>query len=169
MSMRLLHHAFARLLEHDAATEWVLLQQQIRRATLSPTRRLERVFSQRSSPIERDRAEDRGMHHLVDESHLQRALGANASPRQNHVERGLQSHALRQPLRSTKTGNQTKLHFRKPECGLRVIGTNAITTGQRDFEAAAQTSTMNRRDDGSTQLLEPIEKLLAHPARALRF
>ena len=117
VAVRLLHHAFARLLEHDAAAERI-----VARATNSSRPRLRRrdglaacPSRERPRAIDRDLAQNRRMHHLVDETHLQRALRADAPAGENHVERGLQSDAPRQPLRAAHAGNQAELHLGQRE------------------------------------------------------
>src|SRR4051812_34784819 len=99
----------------------------------SGSRWLERSSAERSRAIDSDIAKNCRMHHLVDEAHLQSFLRAYAPSGENHIERGLQAHAPRQALRAAHPRNEPELHFRQRERRLRVIGTHAITTCQRQL------------------------------------
>ena len=104
---------------------------------------------QRPRALDGDLAQNRRMHHLVDEAHLQRAFRAHASPGENHVERGLQPDAARQSLRSTHSGNESELHLGKRERRLRMIGAHAIAARERQLEPAAETRAVNRATTGT--------------------
>ena len=76
VAVRLLHDALARLLEHDAAPDRIAA-----RAARSSDRDARRPLATVSVPsasaaraIDRDVAQNRRMHHLIDEAHLQRSL-----------------------------------------------------------------------------------------------
>ena len=92
------------------------------------------------------------MHHLVDETHLQRALRADVPAGENHVERRLQPDPARQPLRAAHARDEAELHFRKRERRLRMVGADAVAAGERHLEPAAEAGAVNRGDDGNAQL-----------------
>src|SRR5258706_1164214 len=106
------------------------------------------------------------MHHLIDQSQVECFLGADLLPGENHVERIGQSDSARQPLRSARAGNQSQLDLGQAEHRSGMICGDAIMTGERRLESAAETSSVYRRDDWNAKLLDRIEKHLPIPAQS---
>src|SRR5690242_11351330 len=73
MAVRLLEHALARLLEYQAPPERIALEDEARRAAgpVAAAARRERAGGEGAGTRERDVAEDRRMHQLVDQPHLE--------------------------------------------------------------------------------------------------
>src|SRR5256885_9742604 len=75
---------------------------------------------------------------------------------------------IRRPPRSTlfpyttlfrsSARNQSELNFRQTKNRLRVIGSDAITTGEGRLESAAQTRAVNRSDNRNAQPLQGIDR-----------
>ena len=65
---------------------------------------------------------------------------------EQQLQRIRRRHQTRQALRAAATGKQADLDFRQTEPRLRIVGGNAIVTGQRQFERAAERETVDRRD-----------------------
>src|SRR5205814_8370269 len=96
--------------------------------------------------LDRDRAKDRGMYELVDQSQLQRLLCADLFASENEVECTRQPNLPRQPLRTSGARNQPELNFRQTENRLWVIGSDAIPARDRRLKPAAETRTVHRGD-----------------------
>ena len=107
------------------------------------------------------------MHHLVDEPHLQRALRANAPAGEDHVERGLQPNAARQTLRAAQARDEAELHLGRGERRLGMVGADAIATGERHLEPAAEAGAVNRGDDRHAERSRRSSSIL--PDAAHRF
>jgi hypothetical protein len=91
MPARFLEHLAARLAEHDRAADGVGLEKDTRWATLSrAAASLARRVGELSRAAQRDIAQNRGVHQLVDETDLERALPANVATLEDHRERFLQ-------------------------------------------------------------------------------
>ncbi len=108
------------------------------------------------------------MDDFIDEAGLQCLPGAHVLAGEDHVERGAEADEARQSVRAARPRDQAELHFRQREERLGVLGRDAVRAGQRQLEAPAQARAVDRRDDGSPHLLDPIHQLLAHPAQPLR-
>ena len=166
--MRLLDHALARLPEHDARD-----RSDCPRAATPRARASFGHASACSVPSASSRArsmaistQDRRMHHLVHEPHLQRLLRADVAAGEDHVERVAHADEPRQPLRSAHARDEPELHFGQREHRLRVIGARrdsgtrapvssppprqapwiAATTGTRDFSRRFSSRWPNRLD-----------------------
>jgi hypothetical protein len=153
VAVRLLDHTVAGLFEHHAAADRIALEQQTRRTGGTAPRRSERSAGDRAGTSERDVAQDRRMHHLVDKAHLERAPRPDRLPGENHVEGRLESHTARKPLRAAHAGDEPELHLRRGERRLRMVRADAVAAGQRDLETAPEAGTVNRGDDGDAQRL----------------
>ena len=75
------------------------------------------------------------MNELVDQSQLQRLLGADLLACENEVECTRQPNLPRQPLRTSGARNQPELNFRQTENRLWVIGSDAISARKRRLES----------------------------------
>ena len=98
---------------------------------------------------------------------------ALALAREDHVERRAQADEPGQPLAATGAGNETELHLGETELGLRVVGGDAVVTGERELETGSEAGAVDGGDDGrrkgvSTRLTHLLA-LEAEPlGRALR-
>ena len=169
MPLRLLLRHLARLTEYDRATNRVVIEEQFLRAMLTQVA-LARDDATREllCALNSNRAQNARMHQFVHEANLQRLLGAHILPRENHVERGLQSHATRQTLRATRARNQTELHFGEREHRLRCVGSNAIRASERELESTAEAGALNRHHNRHAPLLDARHHRVAKGARILR-
>jgi hypothetical protein len=118
---------------------------------------IEGPVGQSAGALDRDLAQDRRMHELVDETHLEGLLRADVPPGEDHVERALEPDQPRQPLGTAGAGNETELHLGEREHGLGMIGRDAVVAGERGLEPAAEAGAVNRRDDGDAEQMEPLE------------
>jgi hypothetical protein len=116
----------------------------------------------------RNGAEDARMHHLVHQPDLERLLGAHVLAGEDHVERGLETHALGQALRAARAGDESDLHLGEREDGLGRVGGDAIGAGQRELESAAQAGTVDGDDDRDAPLLDAVEHRVPEGARLRR-
>ena len=117
-----------------------------------------RAIRELARPLDRDVAQDRRVHELVDQPDLERLLRADVLPRQDHVQRCLQPDGAWQPLRASRTGEQADLHLRKREDCLRVVGRDAPCAGQGRFESAAEARAVYGGDNGCAKGFEPVEQ-----------
>ena len=68
-------------------------------------------------------------------------------PSSNERHRGLDADKARQALRAAGAGQQADERFRQADRGMFVIGQHAIVRGEREFAAAAERETRDRRRD----------------------
>jgi hypothetical protein len=81
--------------------------------------------------------QQRQLHHLVHQAIGPRCLGRQVAAGQDHVHRGRCADQLRQPGGAAPAGQDAQLHFGQADAG--VVGGHAVTAGQGQFGATAQT------------------------------
>ena len=161
VALGLRQHRFTRLFKNQSTTECVVFEQHLRRAMLAHPQRWLFSTSELTRALHCDRAQDGGMDQLVHESNLIRFFGADILARENHVECDLQSNNSRQTLRTTRSRNQSELHFGKRKYGFRMFSRDAVPARERHFETAAKCGSVYRRDDRLGQRRELVEQTLA--------
>src|SRR6185503_628492 len=130
--------------------------------------RVARTFRVRPRAIDRDLLELRRGHELVHDAHILRRLRGQGRAAQHQLERPLSADETRQPLRATGTGKETERHLREPDLVTTLRG-DAEVAAQRDLEAAAETMSVDRRDDDLWRALEFAHGLVrAHDECVLR-
>src|SRR6266536_1723875 len=100
---------------------------------------------------------------LVDRPQLERRRRPQRIPRGDDVECRLDPDQTRQALRSARARQDAELDFGQPDLGGR--RGHPIIAGQRDLEAAAESRTMDRRD----QRLRESFQCLEHIGKGRRF
>src|SRR6185503_11320145 len=154
MAARTREDPFARLTEDERAADAVLVQEHVARPVRATNHAsLQAAVGERFRALDRYLIEDRRVHELVDEPHLQRFACADVSPGENHVQSGLEANEARQALGSTASGNEPELYFREAEHRFRRVGAYAVRARQRSLEPTAEARAVDRRDDGGFQLL----------------
>ena len=98
------------------------------------------------------------MHQLVDDSELQRLLGADVLPREDHVEPVREPDLARKSLGAARPGDQSQLHLGKAEDRFRMIGRDAVATGKGRLESPAEAGAMDGGDDWNPESLERVEE-----------
>ena len=77
---------------------------------------------------------------------------------EHHVEGHLGAHQSRQPLGAAGTGEQREFDLREPDRG--VLGSTPVVAGQGQFQSAAQSRAMQRRDYGLGQRLDTQQHVI---------
>jgi len=108
------------------------------------------------------------VHQLIDEPHAERLLRAHVAAGEDHVERALQPHEARQPLRAAGPRDEPELRLGQREHRLAVVGRDAIGARERELEPTAEACAVDRGDDREARLLEAVEERLPLAAHALR-
>ena len=88
---------------------------------------------------------------------------------ENHLERGAQTDQSGQPLASAGAGQESQPNLGKRQLGLRVIGRDAIVTGEGKLQSTAQTRAIDGRDDRLGKVGDPLQHLLPLAGEPLEF
>src|SRR5216683_272167 len=95
------------------------------------------------------------VHDLVDEPDPECLVGADGAAADHHLQALLDAHHARQPLRAARAGQNPQLHLGQTEAG--ALHADAVVTGERDLETAAEGRAVDGGHDGLRRALDQIQ------------
>ena len=95
---------------------------------------------------------------VIHQADAQRLFGRDHFARKNQLVRDSLAAQPRQPLRSAVSGKNAEFHFRLAQSC--VAARNAHRAGKRQFAAAAQCESVDRRNRRLSQRFEPVKNFL---------
>ncbi|MNV22254.1 hypothetical protein D3C71_1132200 [compost metagenome] len=104
---------------------------------------------------------------LVDQADVAGRRGRQIAAGQHHVHRRRCADQLRQARAAAPAREDAQLGFRQADAGGGIIGGHAVTAGQGQLGAAAQTMTMDRRDGRAGQFGQLLVRALATADRVV--
>ena len=128
----------------------------------------ESVSRQTIGGRERDAPKNALRHHFIHEPHAQGLLRGRTFPGENHVERGAGADQPRQPLASTRPGDQAELNLGQAELGLGMIGGDSVVTREGQLEPSTETGAVNGGHHRLGERLDTADQLLALEAEPFR-
>ena len=111
---------------------------------------------QRRGPLEGPVEHRLGRHHLVDEPHRQRLVGAHLTAGEDQVLGPARADQAREALGAAAAGDDAEQDLRLAEASL--LAGDAEVAGQRQLAAAAQGEARDRRDGGARDVGHRVQR-----------